>query len=47
MAPAAVVTAVLLALDYVSYHVLTWEIDPAFDRDDPPLLMPPAESRDA
>ncbi len=47
VATAAVVTAVLLALDYVSYHVLTWEIDPAFDRDDPPLLMPPAESRDA
>jgi hypothetical protein len=39
----AATTAALLALDYVSYHVLTWEIDPALDIDDdlPALLAPP------
>lgn len=39
----AALTAALLALDYASYHILTWEADPAFEMEDdgPRLLAPP------
>jgi hypothetical protein len=41
----AAMTAALLALDYASYHVLTWELDPALDVEEgfAALLSPPNE----